>query len=261
MKLANETDGKFNLLGVNVSVINMEIALQIFDRWIQSRQPNYVCVTPVHSVMMCYDNVQLRKIYNRAGIVTPDGMPVVWTGKLRRHKEIERVYGPDLMLALCNHSQKMNYRHYFFGGREDVLETMVGNLQKQFPKLQIAGCYSPPFRQLNDNEKAEVVNKINSASPHFVWVGLGAPKQEYWMDEHLEKLAPAILIGVGAAFDFHAGHKPQAPVWMQHNGLEWLFRLVSEPRRLWKRYLINNPRFIFHVFMQLSRLRKYPIET
>ncbi len=251
----------FNLLGVNVSTINMTMALKTFDHWIDCKQAHYVCVTPVHSIMMCRDDIHLRKIYNRAGMVTPDGMPVVWMGKRQGNEHMGRVYGPDLMLALCDHSQSCEYRHFFYGGSEEVVKEMVDKFSQQFPDLQIAGYYSPPFRELTLEEDTQISEIINAASPHFVWIGLGAPKQEYWMEQHLEKLAPAILIGVGAAFDFHAGHKPQAPIWMQRNGLEWLFRFASEPRRLWKRYLINNPRFIFHSFMQLTGLRKYPIET
>jgi N-acetylglucosaminyldiphosphoundecaprenol N-acetyl-beta-D-mannosaminyltransferase len=248
-----------NILGVKVSAVNMTLVLQIIDQWIRTRRSNYVCVTPVHSIMECYDSQDLTDIYNDAGLVTPDGMPLVWLSRLQGHPEVSRVYGPDLMLALCEYGLSRSYRHYFYGGAEGVADLLVEQLRTKFPEIKIAGVYSPPFRSLSLEEEQAVAERINATLPDIVWVGLGAPKQERWMSAHLGRLSAPALIGVGAAFDFHAGLKPQAPGWMQRNGLEWVFRLVSEPRRLWKRYLINNPRFIAHTLLQLIGIRTYPI--
>ena len=250
---------RVNILGVGVSAVNMELALAAISQWIKARTPHYVCVTPVHSIMDCYGDESLRAIYNRAGMVTPDGMPVVWLTRLQGHDHVRRVYGPDLMFALCKYSLAFGYRHYFYGGAEGVAQQLADILSARFPGLQVAGAYSPPFRELSADEDAQIVAKINATHPDIVWVGLGAPKQEYWMASHQELLTAPVLIGVGAAFDFHTGRKKQAPRWMQRSGLEWVFRLISEPKRLWQRYLYSNPRFILAVFLQLTGLRRYPI--
>ena len=188
---------------------------------------------------------KLRQIHNQAGLVTPDGMPLVWLSRLNGFPWVERVYGPDLMLAVCERSLSKGYRHYFYGGLEGVPEKLAESLRRRFPKLQIVGVYSPPFRPLTKDEDECVIQKINQAKPDIVWVGLSTPKQEYWMHEHLHRITAPVMVGVGAAFDFHAGLKKQAPRWMQRSGLEWFFRLVTEPRRLWRRYLINNPWFLW----------------
>lgn len=250
--------GSTNILGVNVSAINMDLALQTIDSWHTNQQSNYVCVTPVHSVMMCLDDQKLKQIYNDAGMVTPDGMPIVWLSRWFGSKQVSRVYGPDLLLAMCKHSIDKGYRHYFYGGAEGVADKLIENLKTQFPELEVAGAYCPPFRSLSPQEDKEIVEIILEAKPDIIWVGLGAPKQEYWMQSHLNALSPAILIGVGAAFDFHAGLVKQAPKWMQRSGLEWLFRFLLEPRRLWYRYLVNNPRFVFNMLLQVTNLKEYP---
>lgn len=250
---------RVNVLGVGVSAINMEQALAIVERWIVRGERHYICVTGVHGVMESQRDPGLRSIHNRAGLVTPDGMPLVWLGRLWGHASVTRVYGPDLLLAVCQHSQERGYRHFLYGGAERVPQALARNLQARFPGLQIAGTYSPPFRPLTDDEEAQVVEMINEARPDIVWVGLSTPKQEYWMAGHVGKLRASVLIGVGAAFDFHAGLKKQAPLWMQRNGLEWLFRLLAEPGRLWRRYLVNNPLFIVLVLAQALGLRKYQL--
>ncbi|MEM7125469.1 MAG: WecB/TagA/CpsF family glycosyltransferase [Chloroflexota bacterium] len=247
-----------NILGVQVSAVNMPMAVSVVNSWIRNQLKHYICVTPAHSVMDCLYDDELRKIFNTAGLVTPDGMPIVWLSRLYGYNRVDRVYGPDLMLALCANSIERGYRHYFYGGHADVLDNLIDNLKRKFPELQIAGSYSPPFRTLSDEEDEEIVEMINSTKPHIVWVGLGSPKQEYWMAEHQNRLTANALIGVGAAFDFHAGAKAQAPYWIQRSGFEWLFRLANEPKRLWKRYLLGYPLFIYHVLLQLSKLREYP---
>ena len=248
---------KVNVLGVGVNAVNMTQALQCVENWIMNGERRYVCVTPVHSVIESHNSEQLRAIYNAAGLVTPDGMPIVWLCRMKGFKHTGRVYGPDLMLAICERSLVRRYSHFFYGGAERVLEKLTANLQQRYPGLKIAGTYSPPFRPLSENENAKIVDMINEAKPDVVWVGLGAPKQERWMAAQLGKVRASVLIGVGAAFDFHAGTKKQAPLWMQRNGLEWLFRLVTEPRRLWKRYLVSNTLFVILVLLQALGLRKY----
>jgi N-acetylglucosaminyldiphosphoundecaprenol N-acetyl-beta-D-mannosaminyltransferase len=249
-----------NILGVGVSALNMAMALEIIEGWIERREPHYVCVTGVHGVMESQRDEELRRIHNRAGLVTPDGMPLVWLSRLQGFHHVERVYGPDLMLALCERSAAKGYRHFFYGGAEGVPEQLASVLQKRFPGLQVAGTFSPPFRSLTADEDDRIVQMINAAAPDIVWVGLSTPKQERWMAGHRERLTAPVLIGVGAAFDFLTGRKPQAPRWMQRAGLEWLFRLLTEPRRLWRRYLINNPLFVALVVLQALGVRRYGLE-
>lgn len=249
-----------NILGVGVSAINMDMAVAAIDGWIRAGTPQYVCVTPVHSIMECYDDPEVRAIYNRAGLVTPDGMPVVWLAQRLGYPHVRRVYGPDLMLAVCAHAAAQGYRHYFYGGAEGVAAELARILQTRFPGLAVAGALSPPFRALSPEEDEAISAQIRDARPHIVWVGLGAPKQERWMAAHVGKVGAPVLIGVGAAFDFLTGRKPQAPRWMQRSGLEWLFRLASEPRRLFRRYLSANSRFIVLTALQLSGLRRFPIQ-
>jgi N-acetylglucosaminyldiphosphoundecaprenol N-acetyl-beta-D-mannosaminyltransferase len=187
-------------------------------------------------------------------------MPLVWLSRLQGFHHVERVYGPDLMLALCERLAAKGYRHFFYGGAEGVPEQLASVLQKRFPGLQVAGTFSPPFRSLTADEDDRIVQMINAAAPDIVWVGLSTPKQERWMAGHRERLTAPVLIGVGAAFDFLTGRKPQAPRWMQRAGLEWLFRLLTEPRRLWRRYLINNPLFVALVVLQALGVRRYGLE-
>lgn len=248
---------RVNVLGVRVSAINMPMAVETLDNWIARREHHYVCVTNVYGVMESQRDTVLREIHNAAGLVTPDGMPLVWISRLQGQRHVSRVYGPDLMLAMCERSLERGYRHYLYGGRAGVPEKLAARLQSRFPGLRVAGMYSPPFRALSVEEDEQVTRLINQAAPDIVWVGLGTPKQERWMAAHVGKLTAPVLVGVGAAFDFHAGLKRQAPPVIQRCGLEWLFRLATEPQRLWRRYLINNPRFIIAVAMQMTGLRRY----
>ncbi len=228
----------------------MPQALRTIEGWIHNRQQNYICVTGVHGVMECQQDESLRKIHNRAGLVTPDGMPLVWLARRAGFRQVARVYGPDLMLALCRESVESGYRHYFYGGGPKVAETLQARLQGMFSGFNVVGTHTPPYRELREFEDNRVVDLINACSPDVVWIGLSTPKQERWMAANLGRINAPVMIGVGAAFDFHAGLKKQAPPWMQRSGLEWLFRFVSEPRRLGPRYLSNNPRFILALLKQ-----------
>jgi N-acetylglucosaminyldiphosphoundecaprenol N-acetyl-beta-D-mannosaminyltransferase len=242
---------RVNILGVGVNAIDMSIAVNTVRDWIDRNDRNFVCVTGVHGVMESYRDPTLRKIHNAAGLVTPDGMPLVWLGRRLGFGQIKRVYGPDLMLALCEYSMGKAYSHFLYGGGPEVPEKLAEELKDRFPGLQVAGVYSPPFRELTPEEDEGVIKMINDSGAQIVWIGLSTPKQEKWMSSHLKKLKAPVLIGVGAAFDIHSGLKPQAPAWMRNSGLEWLFRLITEPKRLWKRYAINNPMFVALAARQL----------
>ena len=244
---------RVDVLGVQVSAINMELALAAFDGWITEGQREYVCVSGVHGVMESRRDDRLRAIHNRAGLVTPDGMPLVWWSRWSGLRQTRRVYGPDLLLACAERSLATGYRHFFYGGGAGVADLLADRLTRKFPGLAVAGTYTPPFRPLTAAEDDEIVTRINLSGADIVWVGLSTPKQEYWMAEHVGRLDAPILVGVGAAFDFHAGLKAQAPRWMQHNGLEWLFRMATEPRRLGARYLRNNPEFLWLAMQQAWR--------
>lgn len=248
-----------NVLGVKVSAVNMQIALETIDSWIKDREQHYVTVTGVHGIMESQRDPQLRDIHNAAGLVTPDGMPMVWYNHWQGNKYVDRVYGPDLMLAICEQSEVEGYKHFFYGGAEGVPELLAERLKEKFPKLDVVGTYSPPFRPLTAEEDVEICKMIDDSGADIVWIGLSTPKQERWMSAHLGKIKAPVMIGVGAAFDFHAGRKSQAPHWMQRRGLEWFYRLVTEPRRLWKRYLINNPTFVTLAAMQALRIRRYEL--
>ena len=243
--------GSFNILGVKVSAVNLALACDIIGQWIKERRATYICVAPVSTIVDCQTNVGYRDIVNRAGMVTPDGMPLVWLGRLAGNKIIRRTYGPDLMRALC---RRQGLRHYFWGGTPQAIGQLEQNLKKDFSAIHIAGMVSPPFRPEAQTEEAGVINVINRVKPDILWVGLGSPKQDFWMKLNRDRLDVPVMIGVGAAFDFLAGIKPQAPRWMQNIGLEWLFRLGCEPRRLWRRYLVGNCLFLFYLIKDLLKL-------
>jgi N-acetylglucosaminyldiphosphoundecaprenol N-acetyl-beta-D-mannosaminyltransferase len=233
----------------------MPAALSEIDRWITDGEQHYVCVTGVHGVMECQRDPELRRIHNESGLTTPDGMPMVWAGRYAGAR-ISRVYGPDLMLALCGLAEERGWSHYFYGGREGIPERLTDRLRDRFARLRVVGTHSPPFRTLTDEEDAALVDSINHAAPDIVWVGLSTPKQERWMASHAGRLRAPVLVGVGAAFDIHAGTLLQAPRWMQRSGLEWAYRVFREPRRLWKRYLVNNPRFVVRILRNRPRIAR-----
>jgi len=246
-----------DVLGVEVSAVNMPIAVRQVQRWIDARECNYVCITGVHGVMESQRDEQLKRIHNAAGMVTPDGMPMVWINRLSGNSHVDRVYGPDLMVELCQQGLHFGHRHFLYGGGDGVVATLVQKLHDRFPGIQIVGTYTPPFRALTEEEDRDVTQMINQSGADIVWVGLSTPKQEHWMAKHLGRIQPPVMIGVGAAFDFLAGLKRQAPRWMQRSGMEWLYRLASEPKRLWKRYLTNNPLFCWYFLLQSLGLQDF----
>ena len=236
---------KYHILDTPISAVNLDLAAQIIDEWIQQRQRRYVCIAPVSTVISYQDDPEYRRVIDAADMVTPDGMPVVWLGRAQGYRQVSRTYGPDLLPLLCERGQTRGYRHYFYGGSESTCQRLESNLRHRYPGIRIAGMHSPPFRTLSPGEHQVDLERINAAQADILWVGLGSPKQDFWVAQNRDKLNTPVLIAVGAAFDFQAGTKQQAPAWIRHSGLEWLFRLCHEPRRLWRRYLIGNPRFIF----------------
>jgi N-acetylglucosaminyldiphosphoundecaprenol N-acetyl-beta-D-mannosaminyltransferase len=248
-----------NVLGVGISRINMAIALDRLHRWIAERDPQYVSVCTVHTVMECRRDEKLRQIVNAAGMTTPDGMPLVWLSRLAGHRYVSRVYGPDLMLAEMAASVKTGHRHFLYGGGEGVAPRLALEMERRFPGVRIAGTLTPPMGTADELCSAASAEAINRAQPDIVWVGVSSPKQEFWMSCMRPRLEAPVLVGVGAAFDFHTGRQAQAPRWMQRVGLEWLFRLTREPRRLWRRYLVDNPWFLFELARQKLGLKRYPL--
>ena len=249
------TMNRFDVLGIDVYAIDPTGAIQTIGGWIEARTPHYVCVTGVHGIMECQRDPELRDIHNRAGLVVPDGMPLVWLGRRAGFQAMQRVYGPDLLLRCCHESRARGWTHFFYGGGPGVADELARRLAERFPGLSIAGTWCPPFRPLTEQEDAEVRQRIDDSGADIVWVGLSTPKQERWMATHVGNVKAPVLIGIGAAFDFHSGGKSQAPVWMQQNGLEWLYRMIQEPRRLGPRYLRNNPAFIRRIIAD-SALRR-----
>lgn len=248
-----------NILGVGVSTIDLSMALELIQHLIETQEKLYICVAPAHAVMDAYNSPSSKKIMNASGLVTPDGMGIVWLLNLYGHRHVRRVYGPDLVLAVCESGVKHGYRHFLYGGEDGVASAMASRLSSKIPRLQIAGLFTPPYEPVEQDEDERIVKLINANSPDILWVGISSPRQEIWMAEHLGKINAPVMIGVGAAFDFLSGNKPQAPRWIQRSGLEWLFRLLSEPRRLWPRYR-QYPKFVLLVLAQLVGLRKFPIE-
>jgi N-acetylglucosaminyldiphosphoundecaprenol N-acetyl-beta-D-mannosaminyltransferase len=245
---------RVDVLGVAVSAIDMNLAIEQIARWIETKEPNYVCVTGVHGVMESQRDPLLRDIHNQSGLTTPDGMPLVWAARYAGAAETRRVYGPDLFPATAARAVQAGWKFFLYGGNTGVPELLAERMTERFPGLQIVGTYSPPFRALTPEEDTDIVRRINAAGPDIVWVGLSTPKQERWMAAHIGRLDAPVMIGVGAAFDIHAGLRRKAPTWMQRAGMEWLYRLLVEPRRLAGRYLKNNPRFVVKILRNPPRL-------
>jgi N-acetylglucosaminyldiphosphoundecaprenol N-acetyl-beta-D-mannosaminyltransferase len=250
---------RFNVLGVSVSGMNLGVAVDAMLKAVRERRKGYVCVTGVHGVIEAQDDPEFRAILNHSFLTTTDGMPLVWLGRRALGREVERVYGPDLMLLAMGAMHGV--RHFFYGGAEGVAEELRARLHERFPEAIICGTYTPPFRPLTLDEEVELREVLRVHRPDIIWVGLSTPKQERFMATYLASLPTVLMVGVGAAFDFHSGRVRQAPRWMQRTGLEWLYRMFTEPRRLARRYLVNNPRFLWLIALQLLRLRKYPLET
>ena len=246
---------RYNVLGVGISTLTLAQTRDLVVTLHGAPPQGYICCGTAHGLTEARRDPRLRAIYNDALLTTPDGMPLVWLGP----PGVERVYGPDLMLAVCDAGRERGVRHFLYGGAVDVAGELKRRLITRFPGLEIVGTMTPPFRELNASELDSLRAQVAAARPDIVWVGLGSPKQEKFMAAHWRELDAAVMIGVGAAFDFHSGRIAQAPRWIQRGGFEWLFRLCTEPRRLGPRYLKANPLFALHVLAQRLGLRKYPL--
>ena len=246
-----------NVLGVNVSAVDLKVAVDLADRWINAKIPGYICVTGVHGVMEAQRDLEFRRILNRAFVTVPDGMPLTWIGHHRGFREMDRVFGPDFMSAMCRVSVERGYRNFLYGGQTGIAQLLSRSLQAKFPGLQIVGTYTPPFRELTLEEEQELADQVHRSRPHILWVGLSTPKQERFMAQYFKRLQVPLLVGVGAAFDYHTGRIRDCSGWIKRAGLQWLHRLLQDPRRLTKRYLRNNPTFLWHLAWQLSGLGHY----
>lgn len=240
------------ILGTPVSVVSMDRVLELFEMWTTKPRDRYVVVRDVHGVMRARSETDLHTAHETADLTVPDGMPLVWIAKLAGIEGISRVCGPDLLPAVCRHGLRFGWRHFFLGGAPGVAEKAIEKLEDEHPGIAIAGSYCPPFRKLNGEEDEKMCAVIRASGADFVWVGLGTPKQELWMNEHRGRCGGAIMLGVGAVFDIAAGVSSRAPGFMQKRGLEWLFRLVHEPRRLWRRYLVLGPKFVVLALTELA---------
>jgi N-acetylglucosaminyldiphosphoundecaprenol N-acetyl-beta-D-mannosaminyltransferase len=246
-----------DVLGVKVSAVNMDEALNLSEVRISTRQPGYVCVTGVHGVMEAQKDARFRDILNSAFMSVPDGQPMTWVGRLQGHGAMSRVYGPDFMIELCKRSVDRGYRHFLYGGNEGVADRLSKSLLERMPGLNIVGTYTPPFRPLNPIEELEFRSLVKEAKPDIIWVGLSTPKQEKFMEQYLHSLDVTLMVGVGAAFDINSGITRDAPAWMKQSGLQWFHRLLQEPRRLARRYLINNPKFLFLISLQFMGFKRF----
>jgi N-acetylglucosaminyldiphosphoundecaprenol N-acetyl-beta-D-mannosaminyltransferase len=225
-------------------------------QWIEERRVgSYIAVTGMHGVMEAHRNVEFKEILNHASLVVADGMPLVWVGKVRRYAMNRRVYGPELMETFCRVTAD-RYAHFFYGGAPGVA-AKLGEVLKQRFGIRVAGSYSPPFRPLDTREEQDLMAKLRATAPDILWVGLSTPKQEAWMAEYRERTGIPVLVGVGAAFDFITGRARQAPPWMREHGLEWLFRLATEPKRLWRRYLVYGSQFAWNVALELIGIKRF----
>lgn len=238
------------VVGTPIDVISWADACNLIARWAANRESRYVCICNVHSVMTAYHKPDFLKVIKEADLATPDGAPVAWMLRRLGYHGQRRINGPDLMLRYCAQAELRGEGVFLYGNTPETLATLHENLQELFPSLKISGAYSPPFRPLTPEEDEDVVQRINASGARTVWVSLGCPKQERWMAAHHGRIQ-AVMVGVGAAFDYHAGTLRRAPVWMQRRGLEWLHRLWSEPIRLGPRYVVTNTQFLFHAIRQL----------
>ncbi len=249
-----------NVLGVGVSRVDIAAAVDTVRQWVLAGEGGYVCIRDAHGVVLSQHDPEFRRIHNEAGMVTPDGMPLVWYCRALGFSEVSRVYGPDLMCAILADERLRSRRHFLLGGGPGVAEELTQALARRYPGFAPVGIYAPPAADAQSGIDRRSVEAIKAAGAEIVWVGLGSPKQERWMARHFPHAGAATMIGVGAAFDFLSGRKPQAPRWLQRSGLEWVFRLASEPRRLAGRYWRTVPAFIGLCLLAATGLRRFPLE-
>jgi N-acetylglucosaminyldiphosphoundecaprenol N-acetyl-beta-D-mannosaminyltransferase len=244
-----------DVLGVRLSAIDINQAVYIADQWTHAGYPGYICVTGVHGVMESQRDLSLRTILNHGVMNLPDGMPMSWVGWLQGLKSMDRIFGPDFMNEMCRLSVSRGYRHFLYGGDLGTADRLKAALEVRFPGIQIIGTETPPFRPLNSGEEVQLQEKIQSLRPDIFWVGLSTPKQERFMAQYVDRLKVPLLVGVGAAFDYHTGRIRDCSPWIKRAGLQWLHRLLQDPNRLWRRYLKNNPEFVWKVGLQMLKLQ------
>ena len=251
---------KANVLGVGIDAVNMEETLVRIEANLRLRRKGYVCLAGVHGVMECKRDPMLARIFANAAITAPDGMPTVWVGHHQRLPQMERVAGPDLMLEVISREVFRGYSHFLCGGKEGVAEELRDKLIGRYPNVKIVGTYSPPFGPMSPTQEEELLSRINCVHPDIVWVGISTPKQEKFMDRYLPLLDTTLLFAVGAAFVFHTGRIADCSDWIKRSGLQWLHRLLQDPKHLWKRYLRNIPPFLFYISLQLAGIRYYRLQ-
>jgi N-acetylglucosaminyldiphosphoundecaprenol N-acetyl-beta-D-mannosaminyltransferase len=246
------------VLGTTVEALNMERALERIAAELEHHRKGYVCLAGVHGIMEAHRDPELAAIYAASSITVPDGTPTMWVGRLQGHKTMQRVAGPELMLEVFRRKEFAAYTHFLYGGEEHVAEQLRERLTRCFPWARILGTYTPPFRDLTPDEEQSLIARVHQLKPDIIWVGISTPKQERFMSRYIPLLDVTLMFGVGAAYDFHTGRIHDAPSWIKRIGMQWFHRLLQDPRRLWKRYLRNNPPFLWHIALQLTGLRPYP---
>jgi N-acetylglucosaminyldiphosphoundecaprenol N-acetyl-beta-D-mannosaminyltransferase len=243
------------VLGVSVEAVNMEQAVQRISAKLGARRKGYICMANVHGIMEAHRSSQISAIYAQSLITLPDGTPTVWVGRLQGHRHMQRVAGPDLMREIFRREDFAPYTHFFYGGKEGVAEELRRRFAEQYPWARIVGTWTPPYGDLTLGEERELIGRIRRLKPDIIWVGISTPRQERFMHRYLDRLETTLMFGVGAAYDFHTGRIKDAPQWVKSIGMQWLHRLLQDPRRLWKRYLRSNSGFLWHIALQLAGLQ------
>jgi len=247
-----------DVLGVRVSAMGMDRAVELACRSIQRGKKGYICLSGVHGVMEAQADDSFQSILNGALLNLPDGMPMTWVGRFQGYAQMDRIFGPDFVKALCQATVSTGYRHFLYGGEPGVAEDLKRSLERMAPGLLVVGTYTPPFRALTQDEESDMFDLLRELQPHIVWVGLSTPKQERFMAQYASRLPSSLMVGIGAAFDYHTGRLKDSPHWVKRAGLQWLHRLLQDPRRLWRRYLRNNPAFLWRTSLQMLRGRHTP---
>ena len=253
-----EYKDRANVLGIGIDAVNMQQALAKIAQELEQRRKGYICLAGVHGVMEAQRNPEVARVLAGAALVAPDGMPTVWVGHYQGHSQMERVTGPDLMLEVMRREEFRGYTHFFCGGKEGIAGELRDQVLAQFPFVKIAGTYMPPFGPMSPEQEEEFIEQIGRLKPDIIWVGISTPKQELFMERYLPLLDTTLMFGVGAAFDFHTGRIADCAEWIKRCGFQWLHRLMQDPKHLWKRYLRNNPSFLFSIALQLTGLKSYP---
>ena len=261
-QLAPTQDNSFrpkrvNVLGVGVHAVNMDDALHVLRTAVQRGSKGLICATGVHGVMESKRDPLVRSIINKSLLTIPDGRPMMWVGRLTGHDRMTQVTGPDFMLEVCGRSVQLGYTHFLYGGKPGIAEELKQCLERKCPGIRIVGTYTPPFRPLSQAEQQQLREMISDSRPDIIWVGISTPRQECFMAEYLNRLDTKIMVGVGAAFDLHTGHLKDSPQWVKAAGMQWFHRLLQDPARLWKRYLVNGSSFLWNITLQLLRLRTF----